>query len=54
MKSYGLDLQELIQEDILLFWPVHTYNNTLVGQPSPCAPSLMTWGDSSLIWGIQV
>ena len=54
MISYGLDLGELIQQYIWLFWPVHTYNNALVVQPSPCAPSLMDWGTTSLIWGIEV
>ena len=54
MISYGLDLGELIQQYIWLFWPVHTYNNALVGQPSPCAPSLMDRGTTLLIWGIEV
>ena len=54
MISYGLDLWEFILQYIWLFWPIHTYNNALVGQPRPCAPSLMHWGDTSLIWGINV
>ena len=54
MISYGLDLGELIQQYISLFWLVHTYNGSLAGQPSPHAPSLIHWGNTSFIWGIQV
>ena len=31
--SYGLDLGELIQQYIWLFWPIHTYNSAWFGQP---------------------
>ena len=50
LMSYGLDLGELIQQYIWLFWPIHTYYNTSFGQPSPF-PSLMHWSATSLICG---
>ena len=52
--SYGLDLGELIQQYIWLFWPVHTYNNAWFGQPCLCSPSLMHWSTTSLICGALV
>ena len=52
--SYGLDLWELIQQYIWLFWHVHTYNNAWFGQPSPCYPSLMHCSTTSLIFGALV
>ena len=35
MISYGLDLGGLIQQDIWLFWHVHTYNNALFWSTYP-------------------
>ena len=52
--SYALEIGELIQQYIWLFWPVHTYNNTWFGQPRPCAPSLMNSSSTSLICGALV
>ena len=54
LMPYGLDLGELIQQYIWLFWLVHTYNSTQFGQPSPCDPSLMYWSATSLICGALV
>ena len=52
--SYGLDLGELIQQYIWLFWHVHTYKSAWFGQRIPCAPSLMHWSATSLICGAMV
>ena len=38
MISYGLELGELIMQDIWLFWSIHTYNSALVCSTQPmCA-----------------
>ena len=44
MISYGLDLGELIMQDIWLFWTFHAYNSTLFFPTQPMCTLINSLG----------
>ena len=55
MISYGLDLGELVLQDIWLFWPVHTYNSALVWSTQPMCTLINSLGNYLIkLWDLSL